>query len=431
MNTPVGIRREDKNIWERRTPLIPEDVKELRENLNIDFIVQPSDIRIFSDEEYRRTGAKIDEDLSPCPLIFAVKEIPIDFIKPGKTYVFFSHTIKGQSHNMPMLKRLMELGCQLIDYERIVDERGRRLIFFGRHAGYAGAVDTLWALGLRLKWEGIENPFEGIYQTIKYSGLDEIKSSFKTIGEKIKRDGLPEGIIPLILGITGYGNVSQGVQEIIDILPVMEIKPDDIEKIFNNPRRDVIYKVVFKEEDMVVPRRGDKFDLKDYYEHPERYKAIFEKYIPYLTVIINAIYWDSRYPRFVTKKFIRKLYKDNPRLKVIGDISCDIEGSVECTIKATDPGNPIYVYDPERDKAIDGYEGRGPVILAVDNLPCELPRDSSIFFSNILKKFVPSIVKADFSLDFNKCDLPREIKEAVIVYRGELTPGYSYLKKFL
>lgn len=433
MNTPVGIRREDKNIWERRTPLIPEDIKELREKLSIEFIVQPSKIRIFPDDEYRNAGAKVEEDLSSCAVIFAVKELPVNFIKPRKTYVFFSHTIKGQPHNMPMLKKLMELKCQLIDYERIVDDKGRRLIFFGKHAGYAGAVDTLWALGMRLKWEGVENPFEDICQATHYAGLSDIKDELKEIGERIRKGGVPDEIVPLIFGITGYGNVSIGVREIIDILPTMEIKPGEISTVFENPRKDTIYKVVFKEEDMVESKSGDKFDLQDYYTHPEKYRPIFERYIPYLTVLFNAIYWDERYPRFVTKNFIKKLYsqKHKPRLRVIGDISCDIEGSVECTIRATDPGNPIYVYDPEKDEALDGYEGKGPVILAVDNLPCELARDSSIFFSRILKKYVPPIIKADFSRDFERCELPREIKGAVIVYKGELTLNYQYLKKFL
>lgn len=433
MNTPVGIRRETKNIWERRTPLVPDDVKELKENLSLNFIIQPSEIRIFKDDEYRDVGAKVDENLSSCPIIFGIKEIPPEFIEPEKTYIFFSHTIKGQSHNMPMLKKLMESGCQLIDYEKMVDNDGRRLIFFGRHAGYSGSVDTLWALGLRLEWEGIENPFKEIKQTIHYHGLEEIKRHIREVGEKIKRDGFNTPLVPVIIGIAGYGNVSQGVQEIIDILPIKEIRPHEIEEILKNPDKNSIYKVVFKEEDMVEPISKDqKFDLQDYYNHPEKYRSTFEKYIPYMTVLINAIYWDERYPRFVRKELIKKIYSDKKnRLRVIGDISCDIEGAIECNIKATDSGNPIYVYDPENDKAIDGYKGNGPVILAVDNLPAELARDSSIFFSHVLKKYVPDIVNARYSEDFEDLNLPPEIKKAVIVHRGKLTPDYQYLKKFL
>jgi len=157
MKYKIGIRREDKNRWERRVPLIPKHVKELIESHGIDVTLQPSSIRIFSDEEYLQAGAKIQEDLSACHIIFAVKEIPADFFQPGKTYVFFSHTIKGQKKNMPMLKRMMELGCNLIDYEKVIDEKGRRLIFFGRHAGLAGMIDTLWALERRLTWEGTSN----------------------------------------------------------------------------------------------------------------------------------------------------------------------------------------------------------------------------------------------------------------------------------
>ncbi|PIV69931.1 MAG: hypothetical protein COS08_02885, partial [Euryarchaeota archaeon CG01_land_8_20_14_3_00_38_12] len=149
----VGIRREDKNIWERRTPIIPQHIKELKEK-DIEFFVQPSKIRAFRDGEYVEAGANIQDSLNQCNVIFAVKEIPLDFFKKNKTYVFFSHTTKGQKHNMPMLKKMMELKCQLIDYEKIVDEKNRRLIFFGRYAGLAGMIDTLWALGQRLNKGG-------------------------------------------------------------------------------------------------------------------------------------------------------------------------------------------------------------------------------------------------------------------------------------
>ncbi|HID25467.1 MAG TPA: hypothetical protein EYP23_03275, partial [Thermoplasmata archaeon] len=181
----IGIRREDKNQWERRTPLIPKHVEELKEKHGLQTIVQPSKIRVFTEEEYRDAGAIIQDDLSPCSHVFAVKETPLGFFEPGKTYIFFSHTIKGQKHNMPMLKRLLELGCTLIDYERIVDKQGKRLVFFGRFAGLAGMVDTLWAFGQRLKWEGINTLLEEIKQTIHYNGLDEIKQHLSKVGETI------------------------------------------------------------------------------------------------------------------------------------------------------------------------------------------------------------------------------------------------------
>ena len=173
--------------------------------------------------------------------------------------------------------------------------------------------------------------------------------------------------------------------------------------------------------------------IDDYYDHPEKYRSQFERYIPHLTVLVNCIYWDERYPRFVTRRFLRKLYTEeaSPRLRVIGDISCDIEGSIECTIKETQSDNPVYVYNPTDERVTDGYEGKGVVILAVDNLPCEIPRRASIDFSHALKPFVPQIVGADFSAGFDELALPAPIKKAVILHHGEFTPEYRYIQEFL
>ena len=430
----IGIRKEDKNQWERRIPLIPKHVKELKEKYGIQTIIQPSKIRAFTEKEYKDAGAIIQDDLSPCSHVFAVKEIPVDFFEPKKTYIFFSHTIKGQKHNMPMLKRILELGCTLIDYERIVDKQGRRLVFFGRFAGIAGMVDTLWAFGQRLKWEGINTPFEEIKQTIHYNGLNEIKQHLSKVGETIENKGLPSIITPLVVGLAGYGNVSRGAQEILSILPVEEVEPQEIKTVYTKPSNTCLYKVVFKEEHMVEPIEKDTlFDLHEYYTHPERYRSVFEQYLPHLTILMNCIYWDARYPRFVTKASLKKIFskKEKTRLRVIGDISCDINGAVECNVKTTEPGNPVYTYNPLTDEIKDGYEREGVIILAVDNLPCELPRESSTSFSESLWRFVPDIVQADYSVDFKNLNLPPEIKNAVIVYNGRLTPNYQYIAKYL
>lgn len=434
MNALIGIRKEDKNRWERRAPLIPEHVQELKQN-GIEIFIQPSKIRAFLDEDYIKAGATINAKLSECKIIFAIKEVPLKLFEPKKTYVFFSHTIKGQPHNMPMLKKLMDLKCQLIDYEKVVNEQGRRLIFFGRHAGLAGMIDTLWALGQRLNWEGISNPFCELQQCYRYKNLAEAIKAVGKVGERIKTQGITESLLPLIIGIAGYGNVSRGVQEILNNLPVHELEPQEIRDAFENPAqaKNIIYKVVFKEEHMVEPiSKEERFELQDYYSNPEKYRSKFECYIPYLTVLVNAIYWDSRYPRFVTKEYLKKLYTSKlPRLRIIGDISCDINGAIECTAKATNSGEPVFVYDPIRDKLKDGWKGKGVVVLAVDNLPCELPKESSADFSEVLKKFVPELAKADFSVSFDQCKLPAAIKNAVIVYHGKLTPNYRYLEKFL
>jgi alanine dehydrogenase len=433
MGARIGIRLEDKNEWERRTPLIPPHVRELGEKHGIEVSVQSSPIRAFNQQEYTLAGAQVVEHLSECPVILAIKEIPQELFEPRKTYAFFSHTIKGQTQNMPMLKRLLDLGCQLIDYEKIVDQSGRRLVFFGNYAGLAGMIDTLWALGQRLAWETVETPFSQIRQTHEYASLGEAKAKIQEVGRQITKKGLPRSITPLICGFAGYGNVSQGAQQIFDLLPVCEIGPAELTTLDDYSSHHV-YKVVFKEQDMVEPLAPDgAFQLQDYYDHPEKYRSRFETYIPHLTLLVNGIYWSARYPRLVTRRFLRDLFDQGsvPRLRVIGDISCDVEGAIECNLRATSPSDPIYVYDPLTEQVHDGHQGRGVVILAVDNLPCELPRESSTHFSTTLMPFVSEIAKADYDVPFDQCALSPTVKRAVIVWHGQLTPDYRYLEEFL
>lgn len=412
--------------------MIPSHLKELKEKHDIDPIVQTSPIRIFSDKEYEAAGIKVQDDLSSCPVIFAVKEIPIDFFEPGKTYMFFSHIIKGQKYNMPMLKKMMELGCNLIDYEKIIDQNGRRLVFFGRFAGLAGMIDTLWAFGQRMKWKGINTPFSEIKQTIHYSDLDEAKDHLKKIGKRIEQEGFPDSLTPFVVGFAGYGNVSTGAQEILDILSVKEVDPKQLETIQETPSNKIIYKVVFKEEDIVEPISTEKeFDLQEYYNHPHLYRSVFQQYIRQLTILMNCIYWDKQYPRLITKRSLKENYSCKMKLQVVGDISVDINGAIEFTNKATSPDNPVFVYNPLSDEIIDGYASSGVVVMAVDNLPCEVPKESSQAFSDSLLSFILPIVKADFSVDFDHLDLPPEIKKAVILHHGKLTPNYQYINKFL
>jgi saccharopine dehydrogenase (NAD+, L-lysine-forming) len=436
MTILIGIRREDKSEWERRVPITPQDAATLQREQGIQTLVQPSAIRAFSDDEYNRLGITVQEDLSACPVVFGIKEMPKDFFQPGTAYVFFAHVIKGQPYNMPMLQRMLDLGCTLIDYERVVDERNRRLIFFGWHAGVAGMIDTLWALGQRLAWEGISTPLADLGLTHTYHDLAEAKDALAEVRKRIESEGLPESVTPLILGVAGYGNVSRGAQEILSLLPIIEIEPEEVARVATSQdySRNHLYKVVFKEWHMVEATSPEvAFELQDYYDHPEKYRGIFEQYIPHLTVLVNAIYWTERYPRLVAKTYLQELFAagHTPRLKVIGDISCDVEGAIECTVKCTEPGDPVFVYEPLSGKVTDGYEGPGLVIMAVDILPSELPREASTDFGQILMPFVPAIACCDFALPFEECNLPPEIKRAVIAYQGQLTPEYQYIQEFL
>lgn len=432
----VGIRAEDKSPWERRTPLAPEDVRALIAQ-GIEVRIQPSTARVYPIDEFLRAGATIDEKLDSCPVVLGIKEINPAAFRPGGTYVFFSHTVKGQPKNMPMLKRLLELGCTLIDYEKVTDENGRRLIFFGTFAGMAGIVETLVALGRRLLWEGIPNPLSELKRPVEYEDLAHAKSAVAAVGQRILEEGFHREFCPVVVGFAGYGNVARGAWEIMDLLPTEEISPEELCELCESDKASnrVLYKVVFREIHTVEPfEPGHAFDLNEYYAHPERYRGVFERYLPWLTALVNCIYWEPRYPRLVTKQALRRLFepgRPKPRLRVIGDISADLEGAIECTVKITDPGEPYFVYDPLTEAAVPGVEGDGVVVMSVDILPSEFPRDASLYFGGVLRNYIPLLASADYSVPFEKLDLPPELKRAVIVYRGELTPPYKYLEKYL
>lgn len=429
----IGIRYEDKYVMERRVPLVPDHVKELIDK-GLDFEVVKSPKRIFKDEEYERVGAQIVDEIRNATVILGVKEMPIDFFEKGKTYIFFSHVIKGQPYNMPLLKQMIKQKINLIEYEKIVNDKNQRLIFFGRFAGLAGMINSLWSAGQRWKTMGIETPFTRLTQTHKYNSLEEAKSEIKKVAEEIDEKGLPESIIPIVVGFTGYGNVSNGAQEIYDIFNPFEITPEQLASGYVDESKDnLFYKVVFKENDLSEPiDKSKEFDLQEYYNSPELFKNKFEQYIPHLTILMNCMYWDDRYPRIVTKSTLKELYKDgDPKLIVIGDVTCDPDGSVECTFKGTEIEDPVFVYNPIEDTYNMGFEGDGLLIMAVDILPSELPRESSQTFSDALVDFIPEIANTDFNVSFDDLELPSPIKKALILHKGKLTPDYDYLKQYL
>lgn len=433
MRNCIGIRHEDKYVMERRVAITPKHMEKLGEQ-GIRFQVQSSPKRVFTDAEFEKAGARIVESLDEPQVIFGVKEMPADFFETGKTYVFFSHVIKGQAYNMPMLKTLMEKQCQLIDYEKIENEEGKRLIFFGKYAGLAGMINSLWSLGQRLEAQGVETPFGNIRQAYTYNSLSEAKAAVSKAGQAIALEGLPSGLAPIVIGFTGYGNVSAGAQEIANLLPSIEITPDQLLQLDeNHTAGNVFYKVVFKEQDLSEPLDPSaEFDLQHYYTHPEAYKNKFEQYIPKLTVLMNCMYWDDRYPRIVTKDYLEKLFRNGePKLKVIGDVTCDPDGSIECTHKGTEIEDPVFVYHPFERKPAMGFEGDGVLVMAVDILPSELPREASETFSQALLPFVKAIAEADFSKGFDQLQLPSPIKKALIVHQGKLTPDYAYIQKYL
>jgi len=434
MSNTIAVRRETKSLWERRAAVTPDLARRLVSQNNLEILVQPSSRRVFPDNEYVHAGARLTGNISEAQVVIGVKEIPLEAFQSDTAYIFFSHVIKGQPYNMPMLARILERGSTLIDYETITNDEGQRLIFFARYAGLAGMIDTLWALGQRLRCEGVTTPLAEIEQAISYPSLDDAKRAIREAGEKIASNGLDPSLPPLIIGISGYGNVAAGAREILSELPTREVAPDALESLFAEPSPHCLYQATFREEHLVEPvAPGAAFVLQDYYDHPENYKSIFEDSLRHLTTLVNCIYWDARYPRLVTKDALRELYSgsEEPRLKVIGDLSCDIEGAIECTVKSTEPADPVYVYNPEDGSITSGVEGRGPVVLAVEILPAELPREASVEFSKALAQFLPALAAADFSVPFEELDLPPELKRATIVHHGKLTPAYAYREEYL
>jgi len=410
----IGIRREDKNRWERRTPLTPLHVRELVRDHGRQVAIQPSPVRIYGDDAYRDAGAVVTDDLSACRVIFGVKEIPPERLLPGRPHLFFAHVIKGQPSNMAMLRRLLELRCTLIDYETIVGADGQRLIFFGRHAGYAGMIDGLWALGQRLLGQGIETAFAGVRPAHAYPSLAAAGAFLSgEVAGRIREVGVRPELHPLVFGFTGGGNVSQGAQRILDHLPVVEVSPEDLPGLAARRElsRHAVYKVVFR----------------------RRHRDRFERHLPHLSVLVNGIYWEPGQPRLVTREMLRGLFaaEPQPKLRVIADVTCDVRGSVEANVRATTPGDPVYVYDPETDRALPDVAGRGPVVLAVDNLPCELPREASERFGDSLQRFLPALVRCDWESEAGWRALPPELRGAVIAHRGRLTADYAYLRPHL
>eukprot|EP01102_Stenamoeba_stenopodia_P004560 TRINITY_DN1485_c0_g2_i1.p1 TRINITY_DN1485_c0_g2~~TRINITY_DN1485_c0_g2_i1.p1 ORF type:complete len:688 (+),score=115.66 TRINITY_DN1485_c0_g2_i1:3-2066(+) len=436
-NGVIAIRREDKNRWERRSPLAPEHVATLV-NRGIQVIVQPSSRRVFSDQEYRQAGAIVQEDISPASTILGVKEVPRHLLIPERTYMFFSHTIKAQAYNMPLLDEIMNQNIRLIDYERVVDDHNNRLIRFGKFAGYAGMIDFLHGLGNRLLAMGHSTPFLHLGYAHMYNGLESAYGAVFAMGREIANQGIPAELAPMVFVFTGTGASSQGAQEIFRLLPHKYVTVDELPALVSskNPDRHIVYGVVASSENYIVPRDPEaKFSRKDYYAHPEKYRSVFhEKVAPYMSVLVNCVYWDVRYPRLVTTDQLESLHhRKNLRLIGVADISCDLEGSVEFLKKTTTIDHPLFLYDIKKRTVhdeIDKGDGGGQVLfLAVDNLPSELPREASKYFGDHLMPWIEELAWSDGNIapTVPHTDLPGELHRAVITHQKKLAPSYEYI----
>ena len=430
----IGLRREDKNIWERRVALTPDAVERLREK-GVEIEVEHFDRRCFEDELYENAGAVLSDDPRDCGIVIGIKEIPLGWFRPGGAYLFFSHTIKGQSFNMPLLREMMDKGCTLMDYECVTNDQGLRIIFFSRHAGRVGMVDSLWTLGQRLKAFGHENPLEELEPAHKYRDLDAVKAAVTLIGETITEKGMPAAAAPVVIALTGGGNVAAGAREVFDLLPHEDVAPENLEDWLakNQDTTDRIALVHLLPDHFVAPKDSSKtFDFDHYVANPDEYRADFTKWLPMITMLIHGVYWDDRYPVLATREDFAALYEHGaPKLLAIGDITCDIDGSLKSTVRDTEPGDPVYMYDPRKEDAPFGFEGDGIAIMAVGNLPTELPIEASQTFSDALEPFIPAMAEANLDGTLEESGLPPEIARAVILWRGELTPAFEHLSEFV
>ncbi|MBS1262700.1 MAG: hypothetical protein MAG453_02062 [Calditrichaeota bacterium] len=433
----IGIRYEDKSALERRAPLTPDDVRELREREGIEVHVQPSPNRIFTDEQYREAGARLTDDLSACDLIAGIKEVPAGRLIPGKPHLFFSHVIKGQRANMPLLREILARRVTLIDYERVTDERGIRLIAFSRQAGQAGTINGLWSLGQRFETFALNTPLARLKQAFHYAGgLLQAKAAIAEAGMEIRLHGLPEQAAPLVVGITGGpGRVSMGAQDVLAAANPVALTPSELRDPANyaSLRADRIYQVVFDMPDFLRRTDGGSYRFQDYLAHPEQYESYLNESLPYLSLLVNGVYWEERYPRLVTLADVRVLYSSfkRPRPVAIADVTCDVGGSVESTRVATSPDNPVYVYNPATGGIEYGFAGEGLLMMTVDILPSEIPRESSQQFGAMIRPYLPELVRADYTKPFAELAIPEEFRRAVIAHHGDLTPGYRYLESYL
>ncbi|ORZ38257.1 Saccharopine dehydrogenase-domain-containing protein [Catenaria anguillulae PL171] len=423
----IGIRRETKHKWERRTPVLPSHVSSLVKD-GIRVLVQPSNIRVVGTERYRAAGAEIAEDLSAADVILGIKEVEPAALIKDKTYLYFSHTHKGQPYNMGMLKDVLDKRIRLLDYELITDDKGRRQVMFGTFAGYAGMIDALHALGLRMLGMGYGTPFLNVGMAHTYPSLNHAKSTLRDLGKVIQQDGLPREFGPVVVTFTGSGNVSLGAQEVFKNLPHEFIKPSELRKLVEGGKWDSkkIYATVVDVADHVVHKTDPdrKFDFGHYVKHPQEYSSKFATHIaPYTTLLVTGHYWDTQFPRLITTEQVKKYWpewKEKNRMVTIADISCDIGGALEFMSHAAKIDDPWFMYNPSTHTEHKNIDGEGIQIMSVDILPAELPLESSQYFGDKLLPYLKDMAKGKFE--------ESTLKRATIAAGGKLESKHQWLE---
>jgi alanine dehydrogenase len=394
----IGIIKEGKVPPDKRTPFTPEQCKLIMEYFpGTEVVVQSSPIRIFTDEEYKKASISVVNNLSDCDVIMGIKEVPIKELIPNKTYFFFSHTIKKQPHNRELLRTILQKKITLVDYECLTDKEFNRIIGFGHYAGIVGAYNGILGYGLK-------------YNLFKTKRAVECKDKNEFIQE-LKKINLPN----LKIIVTGNGRVANGAVELLGLLNIRRITPYEFTHYtFSEPTYTQLSSFNYNERIDGMPWNRD-----DFYNHPEKFRSTFMKYTRWCDLLIHCSYWDPRAPKLFSKEEMRS---PEFRISVIADVSCDINGCIPSTIKASSIAEPFYGYDVKTEKITEPFAENAITVMAIDNLPCELPKDASENFGKeLIEKVLPSLlVKDETNL----------IERATIAKDGKLMPRFEYLQDY-
>ena len=398
----IGIIREGKVPPDYRVALTPKQCKYIQETYpEVQISVQKSDIRTYLDQEYADEGIELVDALNHCDLIIGVKEVNLEDLIPKKSYMFFSHTFKKQSYNRDLLKDILKKKIRLIDYEVIKNKKNVRLIGFGRYAGIVGCYNGFRTYGLK-------------------HGLFELKpanqcADRKEVERELKNVKLPNDFR---LVLTGFGRVGHGAREITKLLPIREVKS----KEYLNTSYDEPVFTHLEVEDYFEKSDGGEFIRQEFYTHPELFKQGFQKYLPLTDMYIPCHYWNSNSPKIITKA---DLASAENRISVIADISCDIADPIASTLRPSKVANPIYGYNPVNGEEESDYTKKGIIaVMAVDNLPCELPKDASEDFGNeLIKHVIPALIGNDDDRIIERASQTN--------LNGQLMPDFSYLKAYV
>lgn len=399
-NVRIGILRETKTPPDRRVPLSPPQILEVKDRYeDLDFVIQPSPIRCYKDEEYEYLNLPLNEDLSDCDILMGVKEVDKSTFIENKTYVFFAHVAKKQPYNRTMLQEMMRKKITLIDYEYLTTPDGARVVAFGRWAGIVGAYNAIRARGIRTDSFHLKPAHQ-------CHDMDEMFAGLRKVNLRKKK-----------ILVTGEGRVASGAMETLRQLRIREVSKDE----FLNQEFDEPVLCQIGPQDYVENREGLPFDFNHFIQKPHEYKSAFEPFTKVTDIFVACHFWDEKSPVFMTRDDYRK---DDFKISVIADVSCDIDGPIPSTLRASTIAEPFYGYNPVLEREEPAFTNpKNITVMAVDNLPGELPRDASHDFGQALLNNV-------FDALINE-DSEQIVERATIIKNGELTPRYAYLADYV